>query len=117
MITDRSGRILNYIVRQYITNAAPVPSQTVADKANLGVSPATIRNEMAYLEREGEKDVGQGGPLAGESPAFQRLQGAEDGQRCRAYGEDGSFVGILRYDGGARLWRPQKVFITARPNV
>ena len=53
MITNRSGRILNYIVRQYIAGAVPVPSQAVADKANLGVSPATIRNEMAQLERDG----------------------------------------------------------------
>jgi heat-inducible transcriptional repressor len=53
MITSRSGRILNYIVRQYITDAIPVPSQAVADKANLGVSPATIRNEMAQLEKDG----------------------------------------------------------------
>jgi heat-inducible transcriptional repressor len=53
MITERSGRILNYVIRQYITDAVPVPSQAVADKANLGVSPATIRNEMALLEKEG----------------------------------------------------------------
>ena len=53
MVTTRSGNILNYIVRQYISSAVPVPSQAVADKANLGVSPATIRNEMARLEREG----------------------------------------------------------------
>jgi heat-inducible transcriptional repressor len=53
MITERSGRILNYIIRQYIENAVPVPSQAVADKASLGVSPATIRNEMALLEKEG----------------------------------------------------------------
>ena len=53
MVTDRSGRILNYIVRRYITEAVPVPSQAVADKANLGVSPATIRNEMAQLEKDG----------------------------------------------------------------
>jgi heat-inducible transcriptional repressor len=53
MITARGGRILNYIVAQYIANAAPVPSQVVADKADLGVSPATIRNEMASLEKEG----------------------------------------------------------------
>jgi heat-inducible transcriptional repressor len=45
--------ILNYIIRQYITGAVPVPSQAVADKANLGVSPATIRNEMAQLEKDG----------------------------------------------------------------
>ena len=53
MVTDRSGRILNYIVRRYITEAVPIPSQAVADKADLGVSPATIRNEMAQLEQDG----------------------------------------------------------------
>jgi heat-inducible transcriptional repressor len=53
MLPARSGKILNYIVGQYITRAAPVPSQDIADKAKLGVSPATIRNEMAFLEREG----------------------------------------------------------------
>jgi heat-inducible transcriptional repressor len=53
MITSRSGSILNYIVRQYITEAVPIPSQAVADKASLGVSPATIRNEMAQLEKDG----------------------------------------------------------------
>ncbi|OGO18095.1 MAG: heat-inducible transcription repressor HrcA [Chloroflexi bacterium RBG_16_50_11] len=53
MITTRSGKVLNYIIRQYIVGAVPVPSQAVADKADLGVSPATIRNEMAQLERDG----------------------------------------------------------------
>jgi heat-inducible transcriptional repressor len=53
MITDRSSRILNYIVAEYIAHAAPVPSQVIADNAELGVSPATIRNEMALLEKEG----------------------------------------------------------------
>jgi heat-inducible transcriptional repressor len=53
MLAPRSSKILNYIVRQYIERAAAVPSQYVADKAELGVSPATIRNEMAYLESEG----------------------------------------------------------------
>jgi heat-inducible transcriptional repressor len=53
MLAPRSRKILNYIVRQYIEKAAAVPSQDIADKADLGVSPATIRNEMAYLEREG----------------------------------------------------------------
>ena len=53
MITARSSQILNYIVGEYITRAAPVPSQVIADDAELGVSPATIRNEMALLEKEG----------------------------------------------------------------
>src|SRR5512136_1864075 len=53
MITERSSTILNYIVGEYIARAVPVPSQLIADDAELGVSPATIRNEMAFLEREG----------------------------------------------------------------
>jgi len=53
MIPRRASEILNYIVKRYISNATPVPSQEVALQANLGVSPATIRNDMAYLEREG----------------------------------------------------------------
>lgn len=53
MIPVRSAKILNYIVGQYIARAVPVPSQVVADDARLEVSPATIRNEMAFLEREG----------------------------------------------------------------
>jgi heat-inducible transcriptional repressor len=53
MITPRSGNILNYIIRRYITDAVPVPSQAIADNADLKVSPATIRNEMAQLEKEG----------------------------------------------------------------
>ncbi|HJX12768.1 MAG TPA: heat-inducible transcriptional repressor HrcA [Dehalococcoidales bacterium] len=53
MLRARSGQILKYIAAQYIARAVPVPSQVIADEANLGVSPATIRNEMAYLEGEG----------------------------------------------------------------
>ena len=53
MISVRSGKILNSIVGQYIARAMPVPSQVIADDADLRVSPATIRNEMAYLEQEG----------------------------------------------------------------
>ena len=53
MLSPRSGTTLNSIVRQYISRAVPVPSQAIAGDAELKVSPATIRNEMAYLEQEG----------------------------------------------------------------
>jgi heat-inducible transcriptional repressor len=53
MLSARSSIILNYIIGEYIARAVPVPSQYIADNAELGVSPATIRNEMAYLEKEG----------------------------------------------------------------
>jgi len=65
-----------------------------------------------YLEMEAEKDIRHGCALEMESPPFQRLQDAQDGQRCRAYAEDGSFVGILHYDGESHRWKPQKVFIS-----
>ncbi len=66
-----------------------------------------------YLDMEAEKDVRHGCPLEPAATPFQRLQDAQDGQRCRAYAEDGSFVGILRYDGDSRRWKPRKVFISA----
>jgi len=53
MLSNRSKKILNSIVGQYITRAVPLPSQVIADDAELGVSPATVRNEMAHLEQEG----------------------------------------------------------------
>ncbi len=69
----------------------------------------------AYLDTEAEKDVRHGCPLEAESPPFQRLKEVREGQRCRVYGEDGSFIGILRYDGDTRRWKPAKLFISARP--
>lgn len=53
MLSIRSTKILNSIVGHYITRAVPLPSQVIADDAELGVSPATVRNEMAHLEQEG----------------------------------------------------------------
>ncbi len=53
MLTPRAETILNSIVRQYIAKAIPVPSQSVCNDYELGVSPATIRHEMALLEHEG----------------------------------------------------------------
>ncbi|MHB1407379.1 MAG: heat-inducible transcriptional repressor HrcA [Desulfitobacteriaceae bacterium] len=47
---DRKQKILRAIVQDYIASAEPVGSRTIARKFNLGVSPATIRNEMADLE-------------------------------------------------------------------
>ncbi len=53
MLPARTAKILNSIVGQYIVRAMPVPSQSIASDPELGVSPATIRNEMAYMEQEG----------------------------------------------------------------
>jgi len=52
-LDDRKERILREIVEGYIHGGEPVGSKAVAEGAALGVSSATIRNEMAILEREG----------------------------------------------------------------
>lgn len=53
MLTERRGRILRSLIQEYTSTANPVSSETVARHCGLGVSAATIRNEMAHLEEEG----------------------------------------------------------------
>lgn len=53
MTTDRRLEILRAIVDEYVQTQEPVGSRAIADKRSLGISPATIRNEMAVLEEEG----------------------------------------------------------------
>lgn len=50
MLDDRKLKILQAIIQDYISTAEPIGSRTIARKYDLGVSPATIRNEMADLE-------------------------------------------------------------------
>lgn len=50
---DRKRQILLAIIQDYVATAEPVGSRTIARKYKLGVSPATIRNEMADLEEMG----------------------------------------------------------------
>ena len=53
MLDERKQRILQAVTQDYISSAEPVGSRTLARKYDLGVSPATIRNEMADLEMLG----------------------------------------------------------------
>jgi heat-inducible transcriptional repressor len=52
-LDERKAAILRAIVEQYVETAQPVGSQTVTHTTGLGVSAATVRNEMSVLEREG----------------------------------------------------------------
>jgi transcriptional regulator of heat shock response len=52
-LEDRKHRILEAIIQDYVHAAEPVGSRHLSRKYRLGVSPATIRNEMADLEDEG----------------------------------------------------------------
>jgi len=48
-LSPREIQILRAIIEEYINTAEPVGSDTLEKKYNLGVSPATIRNEMVRL--------------------------------------------------------------------
>ncbi len=53
MATDRRARVLNAIVQDYVKTCEPVGSRAVVERHHLGVSPATVRNDMAALEEAG----------------------------------------------------------------
>ncbi|MEK7470460.1 MAG: hypothetical protein AAB622_00425 [Patescibacteria group bacterium] len=52
-LTARQTQILKTIIDEYIETAEAVGSENLDRKYNLGVSPATIRNEMAHLTKSG----------------------------------------------------------------
>ncbi len=52
-LSTRQVQILKSVIEEYIETAEPVGSQVLEKKYNLGVSPATIRNEMATLTEDG----------------------------------------------------------------
>jgi heat-inducible transcriptional repressor len=52
-VAGRQLEILKAIVDEYVASEEPVGSKTLSERSGLGVSPATIRNEMAVLEDAG----------------------------------------------------------------
>lgn len=52
-LDERKQEILKAIINNYFETALPVGSRTISKQYNLGVSPATIRNEMSDLEELG----------------------------------------------------------------
>ena len=68
-LDERKASILRAIVEEYVETAQPVGSQTVARSSGLGVSSATIRNDMTILEREGF--IAQPHTSAGRVPTDQ----------------------------------------------
>ena len=53
MADERRLDVLRAIVEDYVATHEPVGSRSLLDRHQLGVSPATIRNDMAILEEEG----------------------------------------------------------------
>src|SRR6201989_3165783 len=53
MQDERRLAVLRAIIEDYVSTQEPVGSQALAERHRLGVSPATVRNDMAALEEEG----------------------------------------------------------------
>ncbi len=53
MLDDRKLKVLYAIINSYIDSAEPIGSRTISKNFDLGVSSATIRNEMSDLEEQG----------------------------------------------------------------
>src|SRR4051812_10913702 len=66
VLDDRKLAVLRAIVEDYVSTNEPVGSKALVDRHNLGVSPATIRNDMAVLEEQGY--IAQPHPSAGRIP-------------------------------------------------
>ena len=84
MLDERKLQILCAIIDDYIDTAVPVGSRTITRRHNIGVSPATIRNEMSDLTELGFLD--QPHVSAGRVPSgkayrlyVDRLMEREDG--------------------------------------
>jgi heat-inducible transcriptional repressor len=53
MVEERKMAVLRAIVEDYVATQEPVGSKALVERHSLGVSPATVRNDMAALEEEG----------------------------------------------------------------
>ncbi|MFW5702881.1 MAG: hypothetical protein ACOCXP_02855 [Candidatus Dojkabacteria bacterium] len=72
MLTARQTKLLEIIINEFMETAEAVGSVNVSDKYDLEVSPATIRNEMAYLTELGLLEKSH--ISAGRKPTAQALR-------------------------------------------
>lgn len=53
MLSDRRQIVLRALIEEYIARALPIGSRTLVERYNLGISSATVRNELSLLEEMG----------------------------------------------------------------
>ena len=82
---DRRFEVLRAIVADFVATKEPIGSKALVERHNLGVSPATVRNDMAVLEAEGY--IAQ--PHTSVEPLF------DDVQKCVVHADLDMNVGIL----------------------
>src|SRR5207342_3960907 len=69
MQDERRLAVLRAIVEDYVSTREPVGSKALVERHGLGVSPATVRNDMAALEEEGL--IAQPHTSAGRIPTYK----------------------------------------------
>ena len=89
MLDDRKLDVLRAIVQDFVSTNEPVGSKALVERHHLGVSPATVRNDMAALEEEGY--IAQPHTSAGRVPTdkgyrlfVDRLSTVKPLSSCRA---------------------------------
>ena len=73
MLDNRKKKILQAIVEEYIETAEPVSSKSIVEKHGIDYSSATIRNDMAELEKIGLLDKPHTSCLLYTSPSPRDL--------------------------------------------
>lgn len=72
-LTARQVQILRAVIEEFIETAEPVGSETIDKKFSIGVSPATIRNEMVHLTKQGYLQKGHASSGRMPTPLAMRL--------------------------------------------
>jgi heat-inducible transcriptional repressor len=122
---SRKARILSLVVERYIDGIAPVPSQRLASE--LGVSSATVRNELAALEAMGfltrpHHSAGRlptAGAFAFYARRFLPPEPLDEARRERVERVLGEFRGDDQLRAASRLlsWLTGYVAITVVPRL
>ena len=72
MLTERQDKLLDFLIREYISTAEPISSKALQKVADLDVCGATIRNDLQELTKEGYID--QPHTSAGRIPTRKAYQ-------------------------------------------
>ncbi|SES66573.1 heat-inducible transcriptional repressor HrcA [Anaerobranca gottschalkii] len=97
-LSSRKSQILKAIVLEYINTAEPIGSRTLVKRYNIGLSPATIRNEMADLEELGF--LVQPHTSAGRIPSQQGYRYFVDNLLEEIYTDDLNLLDLKKYYSG-----------------
>lgn len=95
MLTDRRQQVLAALIREYVAHALPVASRTLVEGYPLGVSSATVRNDLSALEEGGY--IQQPHTSAGRIPTDHGYRSFVDALLARAdLDEDAATAAAIR---------------------